>query len=100
MTSPAVSRGIERSIDERTAGAVLLPCRGTRMDRHCAARRLRRLAEEAGVKLLRMHPHKLRHTFVTTMLDAGIDLRDVQIAARHSVAVPARTSVTEDVSGR
>jgi site-specific recombinase XerD len=30
----------------------------------------------------------LRHTFVTTMLDAGVDLRDVQIAARH--AVPAR----------
>jgi integrase/recombinase XerD len=24
----------------------------------------------------------LRHTFVTTMLDAGVDLRDVQIAAR------------------
>ena len=24
------------------------------------------------------------HTFVTTMLDAGIDLRDVQIAARHA----------------
>ena len=23
----------------------------------------------------------LRHTFVTTMLDAGVDLRDVQIAA-------------------
>ena len=26
----------------------------------------------------------LRHTFVTTMLDAGVDLRDVQIAARHA----------------
>jgi site-specific recombinase XerD len=25
-----------------------------------------------------------RHTFVTTMLDAGVDLRDVQIAARHA----------------
>lgn len=24
----------------------------------------------------------LRHTFVTTMLDAGVNLRDVQIAAR------------------
>ena len=24
------------------------------------------------------------HTFVTTMLDAGVDLRDVQIAARHA----------------
>ena len=26
----------------------------------------------------------LRHTYVTTMLDAGADLRDVQIAARHA----------------
>ena len=25
-----------------------------------------------------------RHTFVTTMLDAGVDPRDVQIAARHA----------------
>src|SRR6266540_2740752 len=32
----------------------------------------------------RTHPHMLRHTFVTTMLDAGVDLRDVQIAARHA----------------
>jgi integrase/recombinase XerD len=26
----------------------------------------------------------LRHTFVTAMVDAGVDLRDVQIAARHA----------------
>ena len=26
----------------------------------------------------------LRHTYVTTMLDAGVPLRDVQIAARHA----------------
>ncbi|KJK44058.1 hypothetical protein UK23_30900 [Lentzea aerocolonigenes] len=26
----------------------------------------------------------LRHTFVTTMLDAGVELRDVQVAARHA----------------
>ena len=32
----------------------------------------------------RMHPHMLRHTFVTTMLDAGVSLRDVQVAARHA----------------
>ncbi len=32
----------------------------------------------------RMHPHMLLHTFVTTMLDAGVSLRDVQIAARHA----------------
>lgn len=31
------------------------------MDRHCATRRLRRLAEQAGVTIARMHPHMLRH---------------------------------------
>jgi integrase/recombinase XerD len=81
---PAVGRAVERAVDNRTAGLILLTRRGTRMDRHCATRRLRRLAEQAGVKLPRMHPHMLRHTFVTTMLDAGVDLRDVQIAARHA----------------
>jgi site-specific recombinase XerC len=29
-------------------------------------------------------PDLLRHTFVTTVLDAGVDLRGVQIAARHA----------------
>ena len=36
------------------------------------------------MRMPRLHPHMLRHTFVTTMLDAGVDLRDVQIAARHA----------------
>jgi integrase/recombinase XerD len=53
------------------------------MDRH-ATRPLRALARSANVKTARMHLHMLRHTFVTTMLDAGVDLRDVQIAARHA----------------
>ncbi len=46
--------------------------------------RLRHLAEAAGIQIARAHPHMLRHTYVTTMLDAGADLRDVQIAARHA----------------
>jgi site-specific recombinase XerD len=61
-----------------------LNTRGVRMDRHAATRRLRRLAALSVVRLPRMHPHMLRHTFVTTMLDAGVDLRDVQIAACHA----------------
>ncbi len=81
---PAVSRAVDRAAAERSAGPLLLNGRGTRMDRHAATRRLRRLAAVAGVRLPRMHPHMLRHTFVTTMLDAGVDLRDVQIAARHA----------------
>ena len=81
---PAVARAVDRAIKGRATGPILLTCRGTRMDRHSATRRLHRLAEVAGVRLPRMHPHMLRHTFVTTMLDAGVDLRDVQIAARHA----------------
>ncbi len=37
-----------------------------------------------GAGAARTHPHMLRHTYVTTMLDAGVDLRDLQIAARHA----------------
>jgi integrase/recombinase XerD len=81
---PAVRRAIERAVEARATGPILLTGRSTRMDRQCATRRLRDLAEDAGVMLVRMRPHMLRHTFVTTMLDAGVDLRDVQIAARHA----------------
>jgi integrase/recombinase XerD len=80
---PAVGRAIDRAIGTRTGGPILLNNRGTRMDRHAATRRLRRLAGTAGIRT-KAHPRMLRHTFVTTMLDAGVDLRDVQIAARHA----------------
>jgi integrase/recombinase XerD len=79
-----VGRAIDRAVSGRSAGPILLNNRGTRMDRHAATRRLRLLAGTAGVQIARTHPHMLRHTFVTTMLDAGVDLRDVQIAARHA----------------
>ncbi len=81
---PAVGRAIDCAISTRIRGPILLNNRGTRMDRHAATRRLRRLAETAGVQIARPHPHMLRHTFVTTSFDAGVDLRDVQIAARHA----------------
>jgi integrase/recombinase XerD len=81
---PAVGRAIDQAIGARTRGPVLLNSRGTRMDRHAATRRLRRLAGTAGIQAAKAHLHMLRHTFVTTMLDAGVDLRDVQIAARHA----------------
>lgn len=81
---PAVGRAIERAVGDRFSGPILRSRTGSRMDRHCATRRLRALAECASVSTARMHPHMLRHTFVTTMLDAGVDLRDVQIAARHA----------------
>ncbi|MGI8949837.1 MAG: tyrosine-type recombinase/integrase [Ornithinimicrobium sp.] len=69
---PAVQRAIERAVDRREAGPILRNRRGGRMDRHAATRRLHHLADEAGISLPRMHPHMLRHTFVTTMQVSGI----------------------------
>jgi len=84
LLSPAVGRATDRAVGDRACGPILLNSRGARMDRHAVTRRLRYLAGTAGVRIARPHPHMLRHTFVTTMLDAGVDLRDVQIAARHA----------------
>jgi site-specific recombinase XerD len=81
---PAVARAVDRAVGYRAGGPLLLNRYDARMDRQAATRRLAALAAARGMRMPRMHPHMLRHTFVTTMLDAGVDLRDVQIAARHA----------------
>ena len=81
---PAVGRAVDQAIGDRQRGALLLNSRGATMDRQAPTRRLLVLARTAGLHAVRVHPHMLRHTYVTTMLDAGVDLRDVQIAARHA----------------
>jgi len=56
-------------------------CRG----RPAVWRTLRRLARSAvPAKAGSLHPHDLRHAFVTLSLDAGASLRDVQDAAGHA----------------
>ena len=79
-----MARAVDRAVDGRLDGPILRNILGARMDRHAATHRLRHLAATAGIRMPRIHPHMLRHTFVTTMLDAGVSLRDVQIAARHA----------------
>ena len=54
-----------------------------RLDRHAAARIVRRLAKRAGIDK-RVTPHTLRHAFITAALDAGVPLRDAQEAASHA----------------
>jgi integrase/recombinase XerD len=90
---PAVGRAIERATDNRSSGPILLTRRDTRMDRHCATRRLRRLAEQAGVKLPRMHPHMLRHTFVTSFR-GGQSIKVLQALLGHKSAVETWDTAT------
>ena len=81
---PAVARAIERAIDGRIGGPILRAAPAPGWTATAPPDGSSALAAVAGVTTARMHPHMLRHTFVTTMLDAGVDLRDVQIAARHA----------------
>ena len=85
-TSAATAGGRADRPSRRRPQSRFDPAQSTRRPHGPAlrTRRLRWLAEASVVWLPRMHPHMLRHTFVTTMLDAGVDLRDVQIAARHA----------------
>jgi site-specific recombinase XerD len=53
------------------------------VDRHGAARIVRRIARRAGIGKA-VTPHTLRHAFITAALDAGVPLRDVQEAASHA----------------
>jgi site-specific recombinase XerD len=81
--APRTHRAVALAIDERHAGPILLGCDGHRLDRFAAYRIVRRVAKKAGIAH-RVHPHSLRHAFITAALDAGVPLRDVQEAASHS----------------
>ncbi|MCU1518485.1 MAG: hypothetical protein JWQ75_3206 [Pseudarthrobacter sp.] len=79
-----VLRALDAAAGERTAGPLLLRNKsGGPVNRKSAALTVARLCRKAGIKK-NVTPHGLRHSFVTACLDAGVPLRDVQVAARHS----------------
>ena len=81
--APRTARAIDLAIGERLDGPIFLRLDGRRMDRHGAARIVRRVAKRAGVDKA-IGPHTLRHAFITAALDAGVPLRDVQEAGSHA----------------
>ena len=81
--APRTARAVDLAIGERAAGPIFTNIDGQRLDRHGAARLVRRVARRAGVAKP-IGPHTLRHAFITAALDAGVPLRDVQEAASHA----------------
>jgi uncharacterized DUF497 family protein len=80
---PRVARAVDLAADQRLTGPVLLSRSGRRLDRHGAARIVRRVARRAGITK-RISSHSLRHSFITAALDAGVPLRDVQVQTRRT----------------
>ena len=86
---PRTARTIDLAIGGRREGPILLRHDGQRLDRRTAHRWVRSIGKRAGIGLV--HPHMLRAAFIMAALDAGVPLREVQIAARH--ADPRTTTV-------
>jgi integrase/recombinase XerD len=71
-------------LDRRHRSELFLNARGGPLTRAGAFLILRRLAEKAGLDPQRVHPHLLRHSFATHLLEGGADLRSVQEMLGHA----------------
>jgi integrase/recombinase XerD len=85
-------------LDRRHRPELFLNAQGGPLTRAGAFLILRRLAAKAGLEPERVHPHLLRHSFATHLLEGGADLRSVQELLGH--ADLATTELYTHVSDR
>nr|WSY53805.1 tyrosine-type recombinase/integrase [Streptomyces sp. NBC_00886] len=81
---PITVDAIETYLDGRTDGPLFVTRTGARLREPEVWKLLRRLAKRAGLPQAdSIHPHVLRHGFITDALDQGVPLHVVQDAAGH-----------------
>jgi integrase/recombinase XerD len=85
-------------LDRRHRPELFLNAQGGPLTRAGVFLILRRLAATAGLEPERVHPHLLRHSFATHLLEGGADLRSVQELLGH--ADLATTELYTHVSDR
>jgi len=86
---PRTARAVDLAVGERATGPILVRRDGGRLDPRTAHRWVRSIGHRVGLD--HVHPHMLRAAFIMAALDAGVPLRDMQLAARH--ADPRTTTI-------
>jgi integrase/recombinase XerD len=86
---PRTARTLELAIGDLTQGPILRRHDGRLLDPRTGHRRVQAIGRQAG--LHHVHPNVLRAPSIMAALDAGVPLRDVQLAAPH--ADPRTTTV-------